>query len=537
MNENENKYNQDNDNEKCDIISDNADQEVKNENHEENKENENVNSADEDSYEKEDPNEKIFIFNDENSINKENKADEMNEENECDEESEKGVVQENSRYPKYDTSSNEDTKGDENNPDNNEKREFWSWKRIIILAALAGLVVGFVSGMIVNHMKNNTNSMDDSAAPRIELKTPDINESEEMEESDDQTTYNSISIDIPENLDVTDIVEKCMPSIVSITNEEIEEYNTMFGIVQQEVASSGSGIIVGESDDELLIVTNYHVVSNSETINVSFGDNNTENIVEAGIKGYDSQKDIAVLYVKLDDIPAEVRDEIVIATIGNSDELEVGEQVVAIGNAMGYGQSVTTGIVSAKDREVTIENTDGSTITNKLIQTDAAINPGNSGGALLNIKGEVVGINSVKFMSEEVEGMGYAIPISDIESIIGDLMNKETREKLSEEKRGWLGITCIDITDNISELFNMPKGVYVVSVEDGSAAEKAGIEEGDIIIKLGGNNIANYDELQNELQYFKAGETIELVVKHINNDTYEEKTVSVELSENRYTTK
>lgn len=460
-----------------------------------------------------------------------------NEENENQEENEETVIKGNNNYSKYDTSSNKDKRIDESATENNEKKQFWSWKRMIFLAALAGLVVGYGCGMIVNFVKRDTNNIDDSTTPRIELRTPDINESEEMEESDDQTTYNSIAIDTSENLDVTDIVEKCMPSIVSITNEEVEEYNTMFGIVQQEVASSGSGIIVGESDDELLIVTNYHVVSNSETINVSFDDNNTENIVEAGIKGYDSQKDIAVLYVKLDDIPAEVRDEIVIATIGNSDELEVGEQVVAIGNAMGYGQSVTTGIVSAKDREVTIENTDGSMITNKLIQTDAAINPGNSGGALLNMRGEVVGINSVKFMSEEVEGMGYAIPISDIESIIGDLMNKETREKVSEEERGWLGITCIDITDNISELFNMPKGVCVVSVEDGSAAEKAGIEEGDIIIKLGGNNIANYDELQNELQYFKAGETIEVVVKHINSDTYEEKTVSVELSENRYTTK
>ena len=253
-----------------------------------------------------------------------------------------------------------------------------------------------------------------------------------------------------------------------------------------------------------------------------------ENVVSAKIKGYDSQKDLAVISVKKDDIPQETKAQIVIASIGDSSELQVGEQVVAIGNALGYGQSVTTGIVSALNREVSLTGTNGETITNQLIQTDAAINPGNSGGALLNMKGEVVGINSAKLASEEVEGMGYAIPITAVESIIGDLMNKETRDKVDSEEAGYLGIECIGVTSDVAQTYDLPVGVYVKSVVKGGAAEQAGIQAGDVIVKLDGSSVSGDSELVDALSYYKAGETINIVVK-TRESGYQEQTFSVTL--------
>ena len=352
----------------------------------------------------------------------------------------------------------------------------------------------------------------------------------EIQKSD---TSQAIQATVNNSIDVSTIAEKCMPSVVSITNKGVQEIRSGFGTYQQETSGSGSGIIIGENDTELLIVTNYHVVSDSQELSVYFSfEENTEgeeeNVVSAKIKGYDSQKDLAVISVKKDDIPQETKAQIVIASIGDSSELQVGEQVVAIGNALGYGQSVTTGIVSALNREVSLTGTNGETITNQLIQTDAAINPGNSGGALLNMKGEVVGINSAKLASEEVEGMGYAIPITAVESIIGDLMNKETRDKVDSEEAGYLGIECIGVTSDVAQTYDLPVGVYVKSVVKGGAAEQAGIQAGDVIVKLDGSSVSGDSELVDALSYYKAGETINIVVK-TRESGYQEQTFSVTL--------
>ena len=335
------------------------------------------------------------------------------------------------------------------------------------------------------------------------------------------------------SIDVSTIAEKCMPSVVSITNKGVQEIRSWFGTYQQEVSGSGSGIIIGENDTELLIVTNYHVVSDSTELSVYFSfeeaeEEEEQNVISAKIKGYDSQKDLAVISVQLSDIPEDVKSQISIATMGDSSKLKVGEQVVAIGNALGYGQSTTTGIVSALNREVSVTGTNGEVITNRLIQTDAAINPGNSGGALINMQGEVIGINSVKLASQEVEGMGYAIPITAVESIIGDLMNKETRDKVDAKKAGYLGIECLSVTSDVAAAYDLPMGCYVKSVVKGSAAEKAGIQAGDVIIKLDGSSIASDTELVEALGYYEAGETVEVVAK-TRDSGYEEQTFSVVL--------
>ena len=338
------------------------------------------------------------------------------------------------------------------------------------------------------------------------------------------------------SIDVSDIAEKCMPSVVSITNKGVQEIRSWFGTYQQETSGSGSGIIIGENETELLIVTNYHVVSDSTELSVYFSfdeaakasDGEAENVVSAKIKGYDSQKDLAVISVRMDDIPAEAKAQIVIANLGDSSDLQVGEQVVAIGNALGYGQSVTTGIVSALNREVTLTGNNGETIKNELIQTDAAINPGNSGGALLNMQGQVIGINSAKLAAQEVEGMGYAIPITEVESIIGDLMNKETRDKVDAKRAGYLGIECLSVTSDVAQAYDLPMGCYVKSVVKGGAAEKAGICAGDVIVKLDGSSIASDTELVEALGYYEAGETIDIVVR-TRESGYQEQTFSVVL--------
>ena len=272
---------------------------------------------------------------------------------------------------------------------------------------------------------------------------------------------------------VADIVEECMPSLVAITNVSIREVQNYWGFgwysqpQEQEEISTGTGIIIGQNDSELLIVTNNHVISGATTLTVLFSvdeGNEDANAVEAQIKGTDATTDVGVIAVPLDEIPDATMSQIKAASIGDSSQLKVGDQVVAIGNALGYGQSVTTGIVSALDREVTLQNDDGTTINNRLIQTDAAINPGNSGGALLNMQGEVIGINEAKLSSSYVEGMGYAIPISDVESIIGDLKSLETRSEVDAEDMGYLGVTCQDVTQEVSEMYDMPAGVYLKSV-------------------------------------------------------------------------
>lgn len=341
------------------------------------------------------------------------------------------------------------------------------------------------------------------------------------------TLYNNSS-----TANVTAIANSCLPSVVSITNKGVTEVRTMFGTYQQDAESSGSGIIIGENETELLIVTNYHVVSGSNELSVVFSydeDSDDPSLVSARVKGYDADKDLAVIAVSLNDITDEMRSKIKIATIGDSSNLELGQEVVAIGNALGYGQSVTTGIISALDRNVTVSDEHGGSITNKLIQTDAAINPGNSGGALLNMNGELIGINSVKVSSSSVEGMGYAIPISDVQSIIEELMLKETREVVAEEKQGYLGINPIDVTNDIYEAYDMPVGVYIYNVYEGSPAEAAGLVKGNIITKFDGQTIKNREALMSLLTYYRAGETVDVVAMVQSAEGYVEKTFQVTL--------
>lgn len=303
--------------------------------------------------------------------------------------------------------------------------------------------------------------------------------------------------------DIASIAEEVMPSVVSITNLSVQQVQSFFGGIQeQESKSVGSGIIISQNDSELLIITNNHVVEGNETLTVSFVD---EESVEAQVKGTDAAKDLAVIAVQTKEIKDTTMDQIKVAALGNSDQLQVGESVITIGNALGYGQSVTSGIVSATGREL-----DG--IDEKLIQTDAAINPGNSGGALLNANGEVVGINTAKVATDTVEGMGYAIPISSVSDIIENLMNQETKAKVSEAEQGQLGIQGVDVTADSSEMYNMPTGVYVSEVIAGGGAKKAGITKGSVITGINGTSIDGMQALKEQLQYYRAGETVKITV-------------------------
>ena len=329
-------------------------------------------------------------------------------------------------------------------------------------------------------------------------------------------------------MDVTSIVQSAMPSIVAITNksvQEVQNYFSMFsrggGTQEQEVESQGSGIIIGQNDSELLIATNNHVVEGADTLSVCFAD---DNACEATVKGTDSDNDLAVIAVKLSDISDDTMSQIKIAEIGDSNQLQVGEQVVAIGNALGYGQSVTTGIVSAVNRQLEDSNSE-----NGFIQTDAAINPGNSGGALLNMQGQVIGINSAKLASTEVEGMGYAIPVSTASPIFEDLMNRQTRTKVSSDQAAALGIKGQTVDSSIAEAYGIPQGVYVAEIEQGSAAEKAGITAGSVITKFDDTTIESMDDLKSCLEYYAAGETVDLVVKIADNGSYVEKTLTITL--------
>lgn len=339
--------------------------------------------------------------------------------------------------------------------------------------------------------------------------------------------------------DVTTIVQQCMPSLVAITNVSIREVESFWGFgwynmpQQREQTSTGTGIVIGQNETELLIVTNNHVIAGASNLTVLFSVDEGKDgasAVEAHIKGTDASKDVGVIAVPLKDIPAETLSEIKVATIGDSSQLKVGEQVVAIGNALGYGQSVTTGVISALNRDVTLQNDDGSLINNSLIQTDAAINPGNSGGALLNMKGEVIGINEAKYSANQVEGVGYAIPISDVEGIIGDLKTMTNRPEVDAEKMGYLGINCQDVTEEISKQYDMPVGIYLKSVVSGCAADSAGLKKGDIITRFDGIGVSSYDSLRDRLQYYEAGETVEVTVMTSENGEYVEKTVTVTLS-------
>ena len=347
------------------------------------------------------------------------------------------------------------------------------------------------------------------------------------------------------SLDVSEIVSEALPSIVSITTKSVQEVQNYFGMYgmygyapqqqEQEVEGSGSGIIVGKNDDELLIATNYHVVEGADTLSVAFTDGNA---VEASVKGFDEERDLAVVSVSLDDVKDDTMDAISIAKIGSSDDLKVGEQVIAIGNALGYGQSVTTGIVSAKNRRMDSDNntvTDGSDDSSdgvNLIQTDAAINPGNSGGALLNMEGEVVGINSAKLASTEVEGMGYAIAISDVTDILQNLMNETSRDKLDDSEHGVLGIKGSSVSSEAVQMYGIPAGVFVKKVTEGGAADKAGLKANSVITEFNGKTVSSNNQLIEYLSYYEPDEEVELTVQVPHGTSYKEETVKVTLDEN-----
>lgn len=393
--------------------------------------------------------------------------------------------------------------------------------------ALAGATIG---GAVAGYAESNSQEAA-TESPDNEYTNDDVNKTSMAElvsdeEADADSDNESFSYS-----NVADVAEDVMPSIVSITNKSVQEVQDWFSrqTYQMESESAGSGIIIGENDTELLICTNNHVVEDSDTLTVTFIDDES---YEAQVKGTDKENDLAVVAVKLDDISDDTRSKIKIAKYGDSDSLRVGEQVVAIGNALGYGQSVTTGIVSALNRDITASG-DGSeasaTTYQDLIQTDAAINPGNSGGALLNMNGEVIGINSAKASESGVEGMGYAIPISKAMPILENLMSKQTRSKVDEDKIGYLGINGQGVSDQAVQLYNVPAGVYVTKVQSGSPADKAGLREGDIITKFDGTEVSDMSDLQERLQYYSAGETVELTIQTNKDGAYAEKTLEITL--------
>ena len=331
--------------------------------------------------------------------------------------------------------------------------------------------------------------------------------------------------------DVSDMVENVMPSIVSITNMSVQEVQNFFGgTTQQQSESAGTGIIISQNDSELLIVTNNHVVAGSDTLTVTFADGSN---VEADIKGTNSEYDLAVVAVPLDSISDDTMSAISVATLGDSTKLKVGEPAIAIGNALGYGQSVTTGVISALDRTVdSTDETTGETVSSdaKLIQTDAAINPGNSGGALVNASGEVIGINSSKLVGTTVEGVGYAIPISDVSDLIQELMNQETKKKVAEADQGAIGIKGMSVSTEYAEQLNMPNGVYVSEITKGGGAEKAGMTKGCVITGINGTTVSSMDDLQEQLQYYAKGDKVTLTIQvPQSNGEYEEQSVDVTL--------
>lgn len=374
--------------------------------------------------------------------------------------------------------------------------------------------------------------------------TQSVNLQEAVSDSgstDEQTIADTAS----ENGTVAAVAQASMPSVVAITTVSVQEIPSFFGYGSRQYKSavSGSGIIVGDNDDELLIATNNHVVEGATTLSVCFigddvtnaetetvnagdnGDLNVEDAVSAKIKGTDADNDLAVVAVKKADIPEDTLSQIKIAQIGSSDDLVVGQQVVAIGNALGYGQSVTSGWVSALNRTISTDDGDST----GLIQTDAAINPGNSGGALLNMKGELIGINSAKYADSSVEGMGYAIPISKAKPILEDLMNRETREKVDSSEKGYLGVVLANLTTEAIQMYNMPTGAFVRGVEQNSPAQESGLCKGDIIVKFDGQKVSDGDDLMDKLQYYKSGEKIEAVIARANNGVYEESTIELTL--------
>lgn len=401
-----------------------------------------------------------------------------------------------------------------NNTEPKKTKKQGGYFRKAMVSVSLGLFFGLFAGIGFYAVQQGTGMLKTGADTAV----VDEVTSEAATESSQSTPQLATNVTYVES-DVSDVVEKVMPAMVSIVNNFTETANVFGQQYTQEEAASGSGIIVGKTDDELLIVSNNHVVESADTLNVTFIDGSE---AQAQVKGLDSDMDLAVIAVSLNDLSDDTKNAITVATLGSSDDLKLGEPVIAIGNALGYGQSVTNGIVSALNREITLEN--GATGT--FIQTNAAINPGNSGGALLNMNGEVIGINSNKIGGTAVEGMGYAIPITSASPIIADLMERQTRTKVAEDEVGYIGISLQEVTSQISQMYNMPEGIYVVSVEEGSAAANAGIMKGDIITKFDGSSISSYSDLQKMLQYYAAGDSATITVQRPQNGEY----VSIELN-------
>ena len=432
----------------------------------------------------------------------------------------------------------------------------------ISLAVVFGLVAGVVFQGVNFFAAQYMGTTTDDAEPQIETAQLAVSASSDDAASEGTDSSENGTDDAAQSVSaqtgsVSDVAKAAMPTVVAITSvsiQEIPNYFRAFGFgygdtQQYSSEGSGSGIIVGENDDELLIATNNHVVDGATTLSVCFagsdvvnaeaetvnmssesdsdGDVNVEDAVSAKIKGTDETNDLAVVAVQKSDIPEDTLSQIKIAQLGDSDSVEVGEQVVAIGNALGYGQSVTSGWISALNRS--ISTSDGTT-SDGLIQTDAAINPGNSGGALLNMQGEVVGINSAKYADSAVEGMGYAIPISKAQPILENLMNRQTRDKVEDDsKAAYLGVTSADLSMEAIQMYDMPEGAFVIRVDKDSAAGEAGIQKGDIIVSFDGQTVSGREDLENKLAYYEAGESVDVVVSRADNGEYVQKTISVTL--------
>ena len=439
----------------------------------------------------------------------------------------------------------------DNDPKERMRKKVKKAAGIALCAVLAGgLAAGSFEG--INTLTGWNSSTVEAASNKENttlLQTKSKKKSSDKKSDDKEKSKDDSESKTKGSLDVSDIAAEGMKSVVSITTKSVQDVQNYLGYygfggsqgytTQQEVEGSGSGIIIGKNDTELLIVTNNHVVEDADTLSVSFVNNQ---VCKANIKGTDADNDLAVIAVPLSEIPDDTMSSIAVATMGDSDSVEVGEQVVAIGNALGYGQSVTTGIISAANRVIdsdsssdgssdgTTADTSSTDTTGKTyLQTDAAINPGNSGGALLNMNGEVIGINSAKLASTEVEGMGYAIPVSRVSDIIENLMNEQTRTKVAAEDQGTIGIKCLDVSSQIQQAYNMPAGIYISEVTSGGAAENAGLKSGYVLTSFDGHSITSTSELKSLLQYYSAGETVEVEVQVPDNGSYETKTFSLTL--------
>ena len=479
----------------------------------------------------------VFLMN---AIEEQKGADYMNNEKDLGEKPDNSGQQ--PRYEHYQFHEEQGTVLKPSGPSGHRRNQNSFQKKAGATIALA-VIFGLVAAVVFQAANFAADRFLNTGKSSVQIKTTDSVDLQETA-SDDSTADKVLSDS--ENGTVAAVAQASMPSVVAITTVSVQEIPSFFGYSshQYKSASTGSGIIVGDNDDELLIATNNHVVDGATTLSVCFigddvanaetetvnagdnGDLNVEDAVSAKIKGTDADNDLAVVAVKKSDIPEDTLNQIKIAQIGSSDDLAVGQQVVAIGNALGYGQSVTSGWISALNRTI---STDDGTNSTGLIQTDAAINPGNSGGALLNMKGELIGINSAKYADSAVEGMGYAIPISKAKPILEELMNRETREKVDSSKKGYLGVSLANLTTEAIEMYNMPTGAFVRSVEDDSPAQEAGICKGDIIVKFDGQKVSDGDDLLDKLQYYKSGEKIEAVIARATNGEYEENTIELTL--------